>query len=296
MRQSMTGFASADGAGEGLSWSWDMRGVNGKGLDLRFRVPDWISGLEASLRRAAQTRLARGSISVSLKVTAEDTGARMTINETALSDVLAAVARIEAAAQAEGVSLTTPSAAELLSVRGIMEEVQSAPDVEALRARLVHDFDALLTTFISARASEGQALGEVIERQLDAIEALVAEAETRADARREEQASRLRTQLSRVIQNTDGVDEARIAQELALIAVKSDITEEIDRLSAHVASARAMLAETGPIGRKLDFLCQEFNREANTLCSKAGSAPLTEVGLELKTLIDQMREQVQNVE
>ena len=296
MRQSMTGFASADGAGEGLSWSWDMRGVNGKGLDLRFRVPDWISGLEASLRSAAQARLARGSISVSLKVTAEDTGARMTINETALSDVLAAVARIEAAAQAEGVSLTTPSAAELLSVRGIMEEVQSAPDVEALRARLVHEFDALLTTFISARASEGQALGEVIERQLDAIEALVAEAETRADARREEQASRLRTQLSRVIQNTDGVDEARIAQELALIAVKSDITEEIDRLRAHVASARAMLAETGPIGRKLDFLCQEFNREANTLCSKAGSAPLTEVGLELKTLIDQMREQVQNVE
>ncbi|MHA7876097.1 YicC/YloC family endoribonuclease [Roseivivax sp.] len=292
----MTGFASAEGATEGLSWAWDIRGVNGKGLDLRLRVPDWIEGLEPALRARAQARLARGSVSVSLKLAPGTATARQSVNDAALSDVLAALTRVEAAARTEGLSLTPASAAEVLGLRGVMEEVQTRHDPEVLRGQLVYEFDALLEAFIAARAEEGAALSEILKGQLDRMATLIDTAEARAEARRPEQAERLKAQLARVMDNTEGLDPARIAQELALIAVKSDVTEEIDRLRAHIAAARGMLAAEGAVGRKLDFLMQEFNREANTLCSKAGSAPLTEVGLELKTLIEQMREQIQNVE
>ncbi|QFS82996.1 hypothetical protein FIU97_09300 [Roseivivax sp. THAF40] len=296
MRQSMTGFAALEGAGHGFGWSWDIRSVNGKGLDLRMRVPDWIDGLEPALRKGLQARITRGSVSVNLKLAADGGAGKLGVNSDVLSDVLAAIGSVEAEARVQGVSLTAPSPTDILGLRGVMEDTQPVPDIDALRAALLADFETVLAAFVAARETEGQALRAILDGQLVRISELTEEAARRAEARRADQTERLRSQLARVTENVDGIDEARIAQELAMIAVKADVTEEIDRLRAHVEAARAMLEADGAVGRKLDFLMQEFNREANTLCSKAQSAPLTEVGLELKTLIDQMREQVQNVE
>ncbi|MFD1344545.1 YicC/YloC family endoribonuclease [Litorisediminicola beolgyonensis] len=296
MRQSMTGFAAAQGAGFGLRWSWELRSVNGKGLDLRLRLPDWIDGLEPRLRAALQGRLARGSVTVSLKVAAgEETGAAR-LSEPMLGAVLDALAVIEERAMAAGVTLAPSTAAELLSVRGMLDGAAAGPDPADLVPVLVTEFDALVASLVAMRTAEGEATQAILMGQLEEIETLVAEAASRAEARAGEQAERLAQQLARVMETADGMDSQRVAQELALIAVKSDVTEEIDRLGAHVAAARALLAEDGPVGRKLDFLMQEFNREANTLCSKAQSTPLTQTGLALKTVIDRMREQVQNVE
>ncbi|CAG0912038.1 unnamed protein product, partial [Cyprideis torosa] len=161
---------------------------------------------------------------------------------------------------------------------------------------LLGAFDTTLAAFVTMRQEEGAQLQEILTRHLTEIETAIAQAEDAIAARSDAQNTRLRAQLARILENADGVDEGRIAQELALIAVKADVTEEIDRLRAHVAAARALLEDDGPIGRKLDFLMQEFNREANTLCSKSADAALTQIGLTLKTVIDQMREQVQNVE
>jgi uncharacterized protein (TIGR00255 family) len=184
----------------------------------------------------------------------------------------------------------------VLAVRGFLDSTASDIDAGPLRAAVLADLSGLLADFQSMRAAEGLALHGVIAAQLDQIAALVAAATTEAAARRDAQAGSLREALARVLANADGVDETRLAQELALIAVKNDVTEELDRLTAHIAAARSLLADGGQVGRKFDFLMQEFMREANTLCSKAQSMTLTRAGLDLKTTIDQMREQVQNVE
>lgn len=296
MRQSMTGFASGQGDALGLSWSWDLRSVNARGLDIRVRVPDWVDGLEQALRTQITKRIARGSVTVSLRLHSNGTDAVQELNEAQLDRVLTAMLRIEAEAMARGLSLTASSAADLITVRGVMDTAHQQTDPAEIRAALVADFDPLLDSFIASREAEGAALVDVLGGQLDRISALVADADAVADARKDEQAERMRAAMARVMDNQDSVDEQRVAQELALIAVKADVTEEIDRLRTHVEAARALLGEKGAVGRKLDFLMQEFNREANTLCSKAQSAPLTAVGLELKTVIEQMREQVQNVE
>ncbi|MGR3378432.1 YicC/YloC family endoribonuclease [Salipiger abyssi] len=292
----MTGFASRSGETEGLRWAWELRGVNGKGLELRLRLPDWIEGLEPLVRKAAQARLARGNVQISLRVTGDSDEAAAELDEAALARVLDAMARIEGAAGGRGLVLSSSSAAEIVALRGVMATGQSTRDIAALRTALLAEFEAALSEFAEMRGREGAALAQVLSGQLDEIAALVAQAAEIVEARRGEQADKLRAALARVMENTDGADEARVAQELALIAVKSDITEELDRLTAHIAAARTLLADTGAVGRKLDFLMQEFNREANTLCSKSGSSALTQAGLALKTVIDQMREQVQNVE
>ncbi|MBY6006363.1 YicC family protein [Salipiger bermudensis] len=296
MRQSMTGFASRSGEIDGLRWSWDVRGVNGKGLELRLRLPDWIEGLEPLVRKAAQAKLARGNVQVSLRVAGGGEDEAAELDEAALSRVLDAMVRIEEAAGRRGLPLERSSAAQIVALRGVMASGQSQRDVPALRAALMAEFEMALAEFAEMRGLEGQALLTVLSGQLDEIEALVAQAAEAVESRRGEQAEKLRAALARVMEASEGVDEARVAQELALIAVKSDITEELDRLTAHVAAARALLQDKGAVGRKLDFLMQEFNREANTLCSKSGSSALTQIGLTLKTVIDQMREQVQNVE
>jgi uncharacterized protein (TIGR00255 family) len=296
MRQSMTGFASRSGELDGLRWGWELRGVNGKGLELRLRLPDWIEGLEPLVRKAAQAKLARGNVQISLRITGGSDEEAAELDEVALARVLDGIARIEDAAGRRGLPLERSSAAQIIALRGVMATGQSQRDVPALRATLMAEFEAALDEFAEMRGREGTALMTVMSGQLDEIETLVAQAADTVDSRRDAQAEKLRTALARVMEATDGADEARVAQELALIAVKSDITEELDRLNAHVAAARALLHDTGAVGRKLDFLMQEFNREANTLCSKSGSSALTQIGLTLKTVIDQMREQVQNVE
>ncbi|SNS57918.1 YicC/YloC family endoribonuclease [Antarctobacter heliothermus] len=296
MRQSMTGFASRSGQGLGRSWVWELRGVNGKGLDLRLRMPDGIDGLEAGVRARCAALLKRGNLQISLKLAADEGDAGVRLDEAQLAAVLAAMHRIEADAMAEGLSLAPSTAAEIVGLRGVL--TTEAPEAEpvALAAALLADFDGALTDFVAMRRAEGDALTVVLEGQLAEITTLVDDATKAVADRQPQQAERLREQLARVIGNADGVDPARIAQELAVIAVKSDITEEIDRLRAHIVAARDLLAAEGAVGRKFDFLMQEFNREANTLCSKSGDARLTQTGLALKTVIDQMREQVQNVE
>lgn len=296
MLRSMTAFASAKGATGGFSWTWELRSVNGKGLDLRLRVPDWIDGLEAALRAGLSKALTRGNVNLALRVQAEDQTGRLALNAGQLHDVLTAMAEVEAQAMDRGLSLAPATAADVLALRGVLEAGAGAQETTALRAALLDDFEALLTAFVDMRETEGAALKQVLDDQLDQIATLTEEAAKAAEARQPEMQKATRAALARIMDNTDGADEARVAQELALIAVKADVTEEIDRLRAHVQAARDLLAQGSPIGRKFDFLSQEFNREANTLCSKAQNAGLTSVGLDLKAVIDQMREQVQNVE
>ncbi|MFN3722807.1 MAG: YicC/YloC family endoribonuclease [Paracoccaceae bacterium] len=298
MTISMTGFAARKGQGAGFVWAWDIRAVNGKGFDLRLRLPDWVDGLELAVRSEVQNALSRGNVSLSLKVSREggEAEAGLQVNPPVLHAVLAALRQVENAAMEVGVTLGQATAADVLAVRGVMETASTDDDTAPLRAALLADLPALMAEFAAMRAGEGAAMQTVIAAQLDRIDALTVAAKAEADARRDTAAASLREALARVLDHAEGADAGRVAQELALIAVKQDVTEELDRLRAHIAAARALLADPGPVGRKFDFLMQEFMREANTLCSKAQSLGLTRIGLDLKTVIDQMREQVQNVE
>lgn len=292
----MTGFASSSGALAPHAWSWELRSVNGKGQDLRLRVPDWIAGLEIGLRRKLAAATARGAITLSLRLSRDEAAAGFEINGPQLDATLRALAAIEARAGAAGLTLAPSRAADLLSLRGILEQGGDPEDTGALAAALFEQADALIEDFNAMRSAEGAALCEILTAQLNEIAALLAQAAQLAGDRAESQSAVLRRNLDKLLQSTDASDPGRLAQELAMIAVKTDVTEEIDRLGAHVEAARALLAEGGPVGRKLDFLMQEFNREANTLCAKAQQTELTRCGLALKAVIDQMREQVQNVE
>ena len=295
---SMTGFAARRGAGAGQSWTWDLRSVNGKGFDLRLRLPDWIDGLELAVRAEMQKAVTRGNVSLTLKLAADEgrEAAAFRLNPGNLTAALAALGQVEAAARAVGVTLQPPSATDVLTLRGILDAQAQEVDTTPLRQALLADLPALLVDFAAMRAAEGAALHTVIAAQIDRIAALTDAAQGEIALRATAQAQGLADSVARVLAVTDAADPGRLAQELALIAVKTDVTEELDRLTAHVAAARAHLADAAPMGRKLDFLMQEFMREANTLCSKAQSLALTRIGLDLKTVIDQMREQVQNVE
>lgn len=297
MTTSMTGFAALKGAGAGFSWAWDIRSVNGKGLDLRLRLPDWVEGLEVLVRAELARALQRGNVSLALKLSRDgDQAEAPRLNETALHTVLMALSAVEDAAMKAGVTLSQPSTADVLTMRGVLETTASDQDTGPLRALLMADVPALLADFNAMRAAEGRALQAVISAQLDHVHALTLAASTEAAARGDRAGQVLRDQIAAVTSQIPALDPSRLAQELALIAVKADVTEELDRLQAHVTAARSLLAETGQVGRKFDFLMQEFMREANTLCSKSQSLSLTRIGLDLKTVIDQMREQVQNVE
>lgn len=296
MIRSMTAFATRSGQHGPRAAVWEMRGVNGKGLDLRLRLPDGVEGLETRLRSAAAKRLARGNVTVVLRFHDIAEAGGLSLDGGALDVALAALAETERRADAAGLTLAPSTAAQVLALRGLLETggapVAAAADGPALEA----EFDALLGDFVAMRAAEGAALDRVIADQLDRIAALVTQAEDTLGARAGGIAEAHHTALARITGQAGQVPPERIAQELALVAVRLDVTEEIDRLRAHVAAARELLAQGSPVGRKLDFLAQEFMREANTLCSKAQNGALTAVGLDLKTVIDQMREQIQNVE
>ncbi len=295
MVQSMTGFAARSGVAAGVSWTVEIRGVNAKGLDIRVRAPERMTGFDQTLKTRLQKPLTRGNINVSVRTEQEAGAQAVQINEDMLDGVLKALMTTEARARDAGVELRPASATDLMSLRGV---IGSGDDSAAIppEAEVMKTADAALADFIEMRTREGAALKTVLEDSLASVEELVRQSARIAEDRKGAVAASLKSNLAIVMNNTDGADPDRVAQELALLAVKADVTEEIDRLSAHVAAARALLSEGGAMGRKLDFLMQEFNREANTLCSKSGSTELTRVGLDLKALIDQMREQVQNVE
>jgi uncharacterized protein (TIGR00255 family) len=296
MVNSMTGFATRRGAGAGASWTWELRSVNGRGLDLRLRLPEGIEGLEPGVRAALAARLARGSVSLSLRLVREAGAEALRVNPEALAAAVAALRATEAAAAEGGLALAPARASDLLGMRGVLEAASDETYGEALAQTLLAELPVLIDDLCAARAAEGRALARILAAQTDRIAALVEDAAAEAEARRPQQAQALAQAVAALLAEAPAADPARLEQELALIAARTDVTEEIDRLRAHVAAARALMAAKEPVGRKFDFLMQEFNREANTLCSKAQSAGLTRVGLDLKSVIDQMREQVQNVE
>ena len=293
----MTAYANRSGQSDGTSWSWELRGVNARGLDLKLRLPDGLGGLESMARAALTTALVRGSITLNLRLSRGDVATALALDQAQLDRVLQALEQVQQRAFAIGVTLAQATAADVLNHRGVIVpgQAQDADDTPLI-SMLQADLHVLLQEFLAMRRAEGASLLQVMTGQLDQIDTLIFAAAQTAAARRPEVQANLTAALRRVASDLAPLDPSRMLQELALLAIKSDITEEIDRLSAHVTAARALLADAGPVGRKLDFLAQEFNREANTLCAKAQSTDLTRIGLDLKAVIEQLREQVQNVE
>ncbi|MEL7151189.1 MAG: YicC/YloC family endoribonuclease [Pseudomonadota bacterium] len=293
---SMTGFAATQGSVEGWSWTADIRAVNGRSLDLRFRVPD-VDGLEPEFRKRLQARLGRGNVTVQMKLSRDEATATFALNDSALAQAVETLQQVAEAAGAAGLATTPVSPADIATMRGVMEQVDTAAaEISALKAPILASLDTCLDAFLADRAREGAALAAVISEQISEIARLTKAAEDTLGDREAAQKAAMERALAKLLDGGDMPDEARLTQELALIAVKTDVAEELDRLRAHIDAAHDLLATEGPVGRKLDFLMQEFNREANTLCSKAQSSALTTIGLDLKTVIDQMREQVQNIE
>lgn len=297
----MTGYASRAGShtvgGTVLDWDWDMRAVNGRGLDLRLRVPDTLGFVEKPLRDRIAASLSRGNVSLALRLRVASADVAALVDEAGLAEVLAALDLIQSQAQSAGVLLQAPTSLDLLGWRAVQRQgpdLATVPQAQ-LAEILLADFDGVLAEFAAARAQEGAALAGVLAGQLDQIARLTAAARALCDQRSADLRANFERAMAAVLEGARG-DPGRVEQELALLAVKADLTEELDRLEAHCAAGRALLVAGGPVGRKLDFLTQEFNREANTLCSKAQHLEMTRIGLDLKTVIDQMREQVQNVE
>ncbi|WIV52110.1 YicC/YloC family endoribonuclease [Marivivens sp. LCG002] len=292
----MTGFSSISGALGRTSWVWEIRSVNGRGLDLRLRLPDSIDGLEILVRKRLSETLSRGNLSVNLRLSQGEGDAGFRVDETAMIAVLKALDQVQERAFEMGVTLAQPTAADVLSQRGVLVMAAEQEEPEALKAAVLADFETALAAFVEMRAAEGKQLASVILGQLSQIETCVQAASDELAARSAEHIAALRKSLASVREALGDVDETRVAQEIALLAVKADVTEELDRLRAHINAARDLVASNAASGRKLDFLAQEFNREANTLCSKSQAKGLTAIGLDLKAVIDQMREQIQNVE
>lgn len=292
----MTGYAARDVASDGVLRSWELRSVNGRGLDMRLRLPDRLGRLDIALRERLKKAVSRGSVTLNLRISKEDSGAGTSIDEAALQASLSALAHVQRSAEAQGLPVGPADPARILTLPGVLASgaaEESFPPDDTLLA----EFDELLAAFLASRAEEGAALRQTLSDQIDAMVPLVTQAAAQAEARKGTAADRLAENLRKILNTADGMDPDRLAQELALQAVKSDVTEEIDRLAtAHIPAAKALLTADGPVGRRFDFLMQEFNREANTLCSKSSDAVLTQTGLDLKVAIDQMREQVQNVE
>ena len=297
MTRSMTGYAERRGEGSGHEWRWELRSVNGRGLDLRLRLPDRVEGLEPAARAAVAGRATRGSLTLSCRLVAlaDPASGGRAVDPDALRSTLEILAEVERGARDLGLTVASPSPTEIAAMPGVVREAREETDADALKAALVADLEAVAESWDAMRAEEGARLAEVVAAQLAEIAALADEAEALAREREPRRAEALAAAVARIAAEAPA-DPDRLAQELALIAVRADVSEEIDRLRVHVAAARDLLGDAGPVGRKLDFLTQELAREANTICSKAQSSALTRAGLDLKSVVDRMREQVQNVE
>lgn len=294
---SMTGFAREGGAlPDGSSFIWELRSVNGRGLDVRLRLPNGFDALEAALKEAAGRALKRGNVSATLSVKREErAGARLTPDPVALDQALRIA--LDLAARIPGAP--PPRAEALLTLPGVLRAESVEPDEaeeEAKRATIASAFARALDGLVASRRAEGAKLAEILGVLLDEVAALRDLAATEAADQPALHAARLRESLAALLEGERRVSEDRLAQEVALLATKSDVREELDRLSAHIAESRRLLASGEAIGRKMDFLTQEFVREANTLCSKSASTALTRIGLELKAAIERLKEQSANVE
>lgn len=290
--ESMTGFARAAGTAGVHGWAWEIRSVNGRGLDLRVRVPPGFEVLAEAARKQLGAAFSRGTLHVNLAVTSDAGPPRPRVNEAVLAALLEAVERLPPAA-----GINPPSYDGLLGIRGVVEYADEAQDaLGAVEAPALAGLEAVTKALKEARAAEGRALEAIVLGHLETIARLAGEAEHHPARSSEAIRARIAVQVETLLGANNSFDPQRLHQEAALIAVRADIREEIDRLHAHVAALRELLTKGGPIGRKLDFLSQEFGREASTLCAKANDPGLSRIGLELRTVVDQMREQVQNVE
>lgn len=290
----MTGFARVQGQYQDVGWTWEIRSVNARGLDVRCRLPAGSDGLETAARERVGRAFSRGSINVALAATLAP-GSAVRVNEALLGQLLDVVAGW----RHRFPDITPPSADGLLALRGVLEPVDAVEpeDVrEAREAAMLESLGSAIDALAIMRTAEGARLAEVLTAQLDEIGRLIEAAEGAAAVRPDAIRARLRSLLDLLLENAPGLPEERLAQEAALLVAKGDIREELDRLKAHVGAAREMIAGGGAVGRRLDFLCQEFNREANTLCSKSSDVALTRTGLALKAVIEQFREQIQNIE
>jgi uncharacterized protein (TIGR00255 family) len=293
----MTGFARREGGDARATWSWEIKSVNGRSLDVRCRVPSGHERLEAAARAALPKACARGNVSITLSVGRGDVAPGLRVNRDLLDQVIALAGELETSL---GKGQVAPARLDgLLAIRGVLEsaeEDEPAEETAAREAAMQGDLEAALDDLVAARRGEGTHLKAAVEAHLTTVETLTAAAAacaaTQPDALRE----RLKAQVEALLDSVPALSEDRLAQEAALLIARGDVREELDRLGAHVAAARALVAEGGTVGRRLDFLCQEFNREANTLCSKSSDVALTRIGLDLKSAIEQLREQVQNIE
>jgi uncharacterized protein (TIGR00255 family) len=287
---SMTGFARTEGSAAGLTWVWEVRSVNGRGLDLRFRLPPGWDALEPGLREAAGKALKRGNVTANLTVK-RDSEQRLVADRAALEQALTLALDLHARIPGSPV----PRAEALLGLPGVLRPAQAdetAIDTGAVTA----GFSRALAALVTARQAEGARLAATLAGLLDEIAALHRQAAAEAADQPAAQRSRVMENLAALLRDAPSLPEERIAQEVALLAARSDVREELDRLASHIEAAHALLSEAVNIGRRFDFLVQEFNREANTVCSKSASVALTATGLKLKATIEQLREQVQNIE
>ena len=291
---SMTGFARGHGVTGSYAWAWELKSVNSKGLDLKLRLPSGWEAIEPAVRARATDALSRGSVFATLTVSREGAAPVARINEPALNAVLAALKGLEGK-----VAGAPPSLDGILALKGVMEvseAEESESERSAAEAAVVAGFGEALKGLAEMRRTEGQALGKILSARLSEIGALAARAEAAPGRKPEAIKARLAEQVATLLEASQRFDADRLHQEAIMLATKIDIREELDRLAAHVAQAKKLIADGGPIGRKLDFLSQELNRESNTLCSKANDLELTNIGLELKAVVEQFREQVQNLE
>jgi uncharacterized protein (TIGR00255 family) len=291
---SMTGFARSHGASGPYAFEWELKSVNAKGFDLRMRLPPGWDELEAFAKKRAGEVLSRGTVYANLNVKRTNAASTLRVNE----DVLASVVKV-ASLLAGKIDAVAPSVDGLLSIKGVIEIVEPESDEaedQAARAAAAAAFDEALANLVAMRRREGSALGQILIQRMDEIEMLAKRAEAAPGRKPEAIRARLAEQIATLLESSDRFDPDRLTQEALLIAAKADIREELDRIASHVSQVREMIGKGGPVGRRLDFLAQEFNREVNTCCSKSNDIELTNTGLEMKNVVEQFREQVQNLE
>ncbi|MBS1302864.1 YicC/YloC family endoribonuclease [Loktanella sp. SALINAS62] len=296
MTHSMTAYAGRARNTDAASWRWDIRSVNGRGLDLRMRLPDGFERLESTVRTALQKALHRGTVTVALHVNQTAAGSVVQIDAERLDSVLRALDLVQDRAFSLGVTLAQPTAADVLAQRGVVTGGTDSGASPDLIAAMTTDIGPLLADLNAMRTSEGAVLQKLISGLLDDVHGLVERARDLLKDREKDARRALRDAYARVMSEVTDADGARLTQELALIAIKQDVTEELDRLNSHVAAAWDVIDDDAPAGRKLDFIIQEMLREANTLCSKSQNAALAALGIDMKAALERMREQVQNVE
>lgn len=290
---SMTGFSRLEGVTEATTWTWEVKSVNGRNLDLRIRLPYGFDRIDPQIRKLVSAHLSRGSLSINLTVKSEGSTSRLQVNPEALDVVVRSIGDLQTR-----LDFDRPRPEGVLALRGVLEQVEDSGDDgnDDLFVDVVSGFEQALLALQDTRQNEGEQLRPHFERQVATISDLADRAARVPGHQSEAIRERLNKQIQTLVDDHSAFDAARLHQEAAILMTKADIREEIDRLQAHCQTAHDLLKKGGPVGRRLDHLCQEFNREANTLCSKSNDVEMTGIGLDLKAVIDQFREQVQNLE